>query len=335
MCIFNEEVDEVKNTKILVGRILDGRQITVYANEVAMEPEDLWSEDSLGQGSKPNAMILPVPFNGTGKIDLLDLTSQSELFAGCEAAYPSVQRYEEYDDYDCLEECNSHGATLEVHQVGSYSISIAESLADLRRLDTTVFKVAANVDVILGKHYSQGFGFIICKFNQGGKKHPIGYIHPLLDEKEGTMFVPTLHEHGGEEEAKSADWDHQIYSLCCTDASGPTPKESYRTLEATLGKKDVIIPGVPFSKPYSSLRMHVQGLPEQFVLRRLTRKGNLPNEDIFFKSLPPTNLDGDDVEDDAAEPEILARPSLGRGNATQTGEKEAPMKKKEEKCTLN
>ena len=37
MCIFNRAVAEVKGTKILVGRTEDGRQLTVYENQVAMD----------------------------------------------------------------------------------------------------------------------------------------------------------------------------------------------------------------------------------------------------------------------------------------------------------
>jgi len=311
MCIFNRAVAEVKGTKILVGRIKDGRQLTVYENQVAMDAS-----------TTSNAMILPCPFNGKEKIDLVDLSSQPGIFAACEAAFPR-QRQPQPQSRGMS---SPRSSKLEVHQVGSYSISIAESLADLRRIDESVFKVADNVDVILAKHYSEGFGFIICKFNSGEKRHPVGYIHPLLNEEEGTMFVPTLHEHGGDEEAKEADWDHSIFSLCCTEASGPTPEEHQHELEEKHGKDKVTVGNASkFASEYSSLRQRAKGLPKKFVLRRLEKKGKLPNEDTLFKSLSPSTVEKSTGDDEADTDEPAAE-----------GEKEVPKKReKKERCTMN
>ena len=53
--------------------------------------------------------------------------------------------------------------------------------------------------------------------------------------------------------AKTADWDHSIFSLCCSDASGPTPEEEQRKLEKKAGK-DGVIAGTPFGFAYSNFR---------------------------------------------------------------------------------
>lgn len=56
-----------------------------------------------------------------------------------------------------------------------YNSSVAKCLEDLRRIDRDVFSVSKDLDVILGKHYSKGFGFVICSFDSTQKAHPIGF----------------------------------------------------------------------------------------------------------------------------------------------------------------
>ena len=59
--------------------------------------------------------------------------------------------------------------SLSVHKVGSYNVSVASTLEDLRKIDKEVFVVSDNVEELLKKHYFEGFGFIIAAFrdNEG------------------------------------------------------------------------------------------------------------------------------------------------------------------------
>jgi len=100
--------------------------------------------------------------------------------------------------------------------MGAYKVSVAEDLEDLERIDPSVFKVAEDIDVILKKHYPKGFGFLICCFDPtaGIEPHPLGYIHTLNN---GSLFVPTRHEHGHGNE--QPDWDHIIYSINTIDGN--------------------------------------------------------------------------------------------------------------------
>jgi len=61
------------------------------------------------------------------------------------------------------------------------------------------------------------------------------------------------------------------------------------------------------------------------VLRRLEKKGKLPNEDTLFKSLSPSTVEKSTGDDEADTDEPAAE-----------GEKEVPKKReKKERCTMN
>jgi len=100
--------------------------------------------------------------------------------------------------------------SLEVIQVGSYNVSVAKNLSEIKLINTDVFKLADNTYDLLKTHYQTGFGFIICAFDPSRniKPHPIGYVHSV---NENSLFVPTRHKHG-EKEENIAHWDHLIYS---------------------------------------------------------------------------------------------------------------------------
>jgi hypothetical protein len=76
--MFNTPVSEVKGTKILVAQLTNGMQFTVFQNEVIMDTKQL------------NAMILPVPLNGTCKISLFDMSKYQHFFGDCEACFPKA-----------------------------------------------------------------------------------------------------------------------------------------------------------------------------------------------------------------------------------------------------
>jgi hypothetical protein len=152
MCIFNHPVGKVSGTRILVTQTLDGRQLTCYQNYV-------------------NAMILPFPVSSEMKdakiLELVDLSNCDTLLEDLERAFPSVKDMPSFSFGS-----GSLGSRhLDVVQVGSYMCSIAANLKDLRNIDPKVFQLSTDIGKLLEKHYSDGFGFVICKLGMGQKQH--------------------------------------------------------------------------------------------------------------------------------------------------------------------
>jgi hypothetical protein len=96
-----------------------------------------------------------------------------------------------------------------VLDVGSYKVSLAISIEDLRRIDENVFKVAPDIDQLLATNYGNGFGFMICLFNKDLKAHPIAFIGSRMAN--GDLFIPTRHEHG--DGKHTAHFDHTLYAI--------------------------------------------------------------------------------------------------------------------------
>jgi len=161
---------------------------------------------------------------------------------------------------------------LEVHAVGAYKISIAKNIADLKRIDKTVFEVSKNIDEILSHHYANNFGFIICGFDasSGVAPHPIGYVHDRMSD--GKLFVPTRHEHG-EHHRNDTKFDHAIYSVNTNNSCGESTDE---------------IPGIAEQKPLfvlakEPLLKHIDGVT---CLRRMKINGLHANDDLKFTTIP-------------------------------------------------
>lgn len=196
MCILREQVVSVGGTKIFVTPSQDAtRQLTVYENTV--------------NTAGPNMMILPIPYPETfafeeGVMEYRDLfrhaaeslyIQRPEAFTRCAAA-PAV------------------APPLKVHSVGPYLASIALSILDLDRLDSTVFSpLATNLREMLLETYVDArtpFGFLCCRLRPGDVTYaPIAYSHATLP---AGLFVPTKHYHG-HVEAFADDWDHLVYSF--------------------------------------------------------------------------------------------------------------------------
>jgi len=71
---------------------------------------------------------------------------------------------------------------------------------------------------MMSKTYGTNFAFIICAFVRPEfKSHPIGYKHSKLTSDR--LFVPTKHEHDGEELSRNVLWDHTIYCFDHGDLS--------------------------------------------------------------------------------------------------------------------
>jgi len=245
------------------------------------------SHDPVSTEKYGNAMILPCPLKAGHDVELIDLSKDTFSFARLKAwfpAPPSARSVNKSDEKRAPTQ--QQQAPLQVHAVGAYFISVAKELADLRRVDPAVFKVSDNIENVFSKHYSVGFGFIICCFDPSKKlsPHPVGYLHDLLPD--GRMFVPTRHEHGGSEEKTMEHFDHAIYS------ANTAPGESGQTKADMLGDRPAIEPPKPTKTlvlkavqseagviKCKALETH---LPEITSLRQRLIRGMYKNDDLVF-----------------------------------------------------
>lgn len=186
MCLFANEVDDVANTQIYVAAdINQTEQCVIYEMAVSLR-------------GGVNAMILPVPAEA-GSIKLYDLSTAEDLFKELNEMFVVRSRgmsFGKEDDED----------SLEVVQVGNYDVSVAPSVADMKRVNRGVFQLSANVEETLRKHYASGFAFVVAQLRESGKGHPLAYTHPLADKR---LFIPTRHEHGPSTQLPK--WDHHIF----------------------------------------------------------------------------------------------------------------------------
>lgn len=180
MCMISKEIKAVAGTKLFCGvNAEQSKQITIYANTV-------------DNSSRNNAMVLPVPFPAS--VNFHNLEKYKGFFSDCESCFLNMT-----DGMQTLS-TNSYGvkerarSSLVVYDVGSYKVSLAHSLEDLKRVDTSVFELSKGLDETLKKHYSNPiFGFIICKLAEGNEKyHPFAYSHNIAG---GKVFMPTRHYH--------------------------------------------------------------------------------------------------------------------------------------------
>lgn len=179
MCIISGTINEVAKTKIFCGLNKDKtRQITIYSNEVDSAVDN-------------NLMILPVPFIETVKFH--DLSSYSNFFEDCEKTFYNSKSTNYSNSAN-----DSFGirsmSILKVFDVGSYKVSILDSVKDLGRLDTKQFHVTNEVAVYLHKFYNhKNIGFIVCKLNRGKQLyHPFAFSHKANSSK---LYIPTKHYH--------------------------------------------------------------------------------------------------------------------------------------------
>ena len=176
--MISKEIKAVAGTKLFCGVNNEKtKQITIYANTV----------DNV---SRNNAMVLPVPFPNS--VVFHNLEKYKDFFSDCESCFVNMKKSLDYTNSYGTDE--SFKRTLEVYDIGSYKVSLAHSLQDLKRIDTTVFELSKGLADILEKNYSNPvFGFIICKLAEGNEKyHPFAYSHNIASEK---VFIPTRHYH--------------------------------------------------------------------------------------------------------------------------------------------
>lgn len=217
-----------------------------------------------------NAMILPAPLKDeSSDIQLIDLSKPGAFnFNDCEKCFP--QPYQERSEKKSRQR---HAPKLAVVSVGAYNVSVAKNLADLHRIDESVFKVADNIAELLSTHYGKGFGFVICAFDPSKEiaAHPMGYVCDF--EADGRIFVPCRHEHGDGKD--SAKFDHFVYSINTDGTAGKTPSE----LEAKLGQcsSPQMVPTEIFSEgPLSEI------IPKIECFRRERIIGPFKNDDLHF-----------------------------------------------------
>lgn len=208
MCIIAGPIHNVSTTKLFVLPSLDkSQQLTMYSNSVDSEKENL--------------MILPVPH--ASSLTLHKLKGRKTLFQELKKSvyYPRPPETHAWASYSMRSCALSISDTLEVHDYGSYLVSIAPSLIDLFRLDKSIFQLPSSLYQFFADHYDEEFGYLCCKLKPGRHSYePVVYSHNL--HSSGKLFVPTLHYHvhqNGTVDTEKGDWDHEIYSCGTTDAA--------------------------------------------------------------------------------------------------------------------
>lgn len=195
MCLIAEQIKSVKNTKILCALNADkSRQIVVYANEI-------------NNISNNNAMILPVL--NPQSLKFHDLSNYVNIFDDCAKGFYNITNEDTYrsKSSDCANQ------TLKVFDVGSYSVSVALTIDELKLVDSTVFTLSKDFEGTLRSVYkNSAFGYIICALKSGEKLyHPLAYSNDVYESK---VFAPTLHYHvhdGKPGFGPIGDWSHEIY----------------------------------------------------------------------------------------------------------------------------
>ena len=171
-------------------------------------------------------MILPVPHPET--VTLHDLSDYPRLFNDCHNSVWASRARQSQSLTNSVED------SLEVHDVGSYQVSICQCLADFDRLNGEVFQLPSTVKQILSEY--QQFGFLVCRLKTGPAHsyHPLGYSHRIY--RQGQMFVPTKHYHSGGPPEFVSDWDHHVYSLNTTANASSQPALQSNYCQVKLDK---------------------------------------------------------------------------------------------------
>ena len=193
------KVRDVAATRLLVAPVKKSggsRQLTVYSNRVALE-----------KGTKAVAMILPVPNPGNEPHNIRvvdtsdDAGDESRLFS---ALHSLVRKPlpPTNSSRGMIPKAGSRQVPLPIERCGSYAFTIVPSILDFRRVHSDMLprEPSRPVMKLLRKTYDErSFSFLVCKIAAGAdaQYHPLAYTHPVL--RPGTLFVPTLHYHGDED----------------------------------------------------------------------------------------------------------------------------------------
>jgi len=196
-------IEEVSKTNIFVGlNSSKTRQITIYSNYVS-------------NNSDSNAMIIPVPFPRTVKFH--NFSHMRNFFANVDKSF-----IKQTDNT-----VPNYTSSLDVFNIGSYKVSLAQSFTELSRLDKDLFILSEGLEKDLLESYKENYwGFIVFVLAKDSKEyHPFAYSHDLLRR---TLYIPTKHyhdhinsrsDHYSEFDTNRVeDWSHNIYLFNCGDS---------------------------------------------------------------------------------------------------------------------
>lgn len=249
MCIITATVSSVDSTNIFVMPSTDkSRQLTVYNNRIATTTKNL--------------MILPVPYPQSIQFES-SIMNYKTLFNDINKSFRKTT-------LELLRSIRTH-ETLKIYDIGSYKVSIANSVQDIMNLDKTFFSNPEELYEVLQDEYLYPFGFLVCALKEGESAYnPLAYSHSIWKDQ---LFVPTRHYHPGDMSGNNLysftqDWDHKIFSVgvpFTTDTHAPTE-----------------------FMPLSTNKLEWKHFPSEFQwgnhlpLRRLQIKGGYKNIDITF-----------------------------------------------------
>lgn len=248
MCIIAGEIESISKTKLFGGLNSDkSRQITIYSNDV----------NSINN----SAMILPVL--NPQSIQFHDLTEYEDFFEDCDECFKLRNQLKSKGmcfSSDCFDENDC----LDVIDVGSYKVSVANSLEDLKRIDTNVFTITPNLDTMLADVYHNSrFGFVICALKPGNHEyHPFAYSNDVYKQK---MFLPTMHYHVlrnqvGKYQSIADDWSHEIYVCNATPSDKVNTMHENKWIWTNKDKLDRTALGFDLGNITSFHKLKIEGL---------------------------------------------------------------------------
>lgn len=203
MCIFVGPVKEVCRTRIFLAPTTTGRQLTVYQCGVDLP----WH-------SNRSVMVLAVPNPGE-QVDQIHLINTSGVHDFFDRLANLVWEHSKNKSLGSLQ---SAKATLPVHKMGLYDVSVVANSVDLPRLHRSL-QIPEVLQQELERAYPHGDGwsFLAATITRSGKLHPLAYTHPGFGSADSArLFAPTrhFHDHGMAAEVLSeCDWDHMIYAF--------------------------------------------------------------------------------------------------------------------------
>lgn len=230
MCIITGEIEKVSDTKILAANIGNGRQLTVYSNNIQLPSvfKNSWSlrEGVMGEPSVPLpvAMILPYP-KGKRTIQIIKTNQlDCKFFDDIDNCFPTTRAW----GAKTLGVLSAETSTeyLPVLRSGSYQYSLANTTQDLYRIDPSVFNIKYQLKCILSNYENENFAFIVCVMDKSATYSPFAYVTDIVGSQ---LFIPTKHYHehantassfdnnllsnfyGSKTGGSGEDWDHSIY----------------------------------------------------------------------------------------------------------------------------
>jgi len=213
MCCFSQAVSFVGATKIFARGLPDGRQVLVYAMNVALAEE--------------LAMILPLPApagSADDAVTFINLEGEEAFFDQLAIAFPAFGPQAASLSFGAPRQ--RHAPQLVVFDVGQYEASFVPTAADFARLDQR-FRLPNGFLEALPVYADYGFAVFRLKPQtpaRGAAKpqsvQPMALTFPRREDR--SLFFPTVHVHDGRVPSKAA-FDHALY--CQAD----------ELLEATLG----------------------------------------------------------------------------------------------------